>query len=197
MITSTTKISIKDQGRRMSLREFEPVHVQEGYLFELSRGIITVSDVPAYPHAWRVAFLRDQLGLYNAGHPDEIHIILGNMECKLLVGDFESERHPDLAVYKKAPPRKEDVWFHWIPELVIEVVSPGSVLRDYEEKREEYLELGVKEYWIVDGEKERITILRRVRGKWNERILGPGEFYETKLLPGFRLNCDKVFQTEE
>ncbi len=160
----------------MSLREFEPVHVQEGYLFELSRGIITVSDVPAYPHAWRVAFLRYQLGLYKAGHPGEIHIILGSMECKLLVGDFESERHPDLAIYKKAPPRKIAVWFHWIPEIVIEVVSPGSALRDYEEKREEYLELAVKEYWIVDGEKARITVLRRSARQMERTSSGPWGF---------------------
>src|SRR5438132_12171009 len=137
MIKTTLRIGPKDQGRRMSLRKFEPVEVQEGYLYELSRGIITVSDVPGYPHGCQVSYLRDQLALYKALHPGEIHIVMGSMECKLLVGDFESERHPDLAIYKTRPSRQQDLWFHWIPDIVIEVVSAGSVERDYAQKREE------------------------------------------------------------
>jgi Uma2 family endonuclease len=118
------------------------------------------------------------------------------MECKLLVGEFESERHPDLAVYKTKPPRKDDFWFSWVPEIVVEVVSPGSESRDYIEKREEYFAMGVKEYWIVDAEQHRIVILRRARGKWIERILGAQDSYQCKLLPGFILDCDQVLAAE-
>jgi Uma2 family endonuclease len=197
MIKTKLKIGPQDQGRRMALREFEPAAVKEGYLYELARGVVTVSDVPSFIHACLVAFLRDQLALYKAANPREIYMILGSMECKLLVGDFESERHPDLAIYKNKPSRKENFWFHWIPEIVIEVVSPGSETRDYGEKREEYLALVIKEYWIVDGDKQQIFVLRRVRGKWSEHVLNVGDSIETKLLPGFRLECDKVFQAAE
>ena len=41
------KIGPSDHGRRMSLEEFEHAKVQEGYLYELSRGIINV--VPTSP----------------------------------------------------------------------------------------------------------------------------------------------------
>ena len=44
------KIGPADHGRPMSLAEFEHAKVQEGYLYELSRGIITVSDVPNRRH---------------------------------------------------------------------------------------------------------------------------------------------------
>jgi hypothetical protein len=37
-IKTALKIGPHDHGRRMSLQEFEPVQVQEGYLYELSRG---------------------------------------------------------------------------------------------------------------------------------------------------------------
>jgi Uma2 family endonuclease len=197
MIRTTLKIGPEDQGRRMSLREFDPCEVREGYLFELSRGIVTVSDIPGLPHAWQLAYLRDELTLYKAANPGEIQIILGSHECKLLVGEFESERHPDLAIYKKKPPAGDNVWFHWAPEIVVEVVSPGSELREYVEKREEYLALGIKEYWIVDGAKKQILILRRVRGKWSDRTLGADDFYESKLLPGSKLDCGKVFDAAQ
>jgi Uma2 family endonuclease len=156
-----------------------------------------VSDVPAFPHAWLVAFLRDDLVLYKAANPGEIYIVLGSMDCKLLVDDFESERHPDLAIYKTKPPRQKDLWFHWIPEIVVEVVSPGSKQRDYVEKCEEYLALGIKEYWIVDGDKQQIVILRSVRGKWNRRVLKAGGIYQTKLLAGYQLDCGKIFSSRE
>jgi Uma2 family endonuclease len=197
MIKTTLRIGPKDQGRRMTLREFEPVPVQEGYLYELARGVVTVSDVPGLPHFRLVNAIRRSLFRYQEDYPDEIYEVLGTMECKLLVGNFESERHPDLATYKSKPQRQEDFWFNWIPEIVVEVVSRGSEARDYGEKREEYLALGIKEYWIVDGDKEQILVLRRMRGKWSERVLNASDFLDTKLLPGFRLECGKIFQAAE
>ncbi len=72
-------------------------------------------------------------------------------------------------------------------------MSPRSKKRDYVEKREEYLALGIKEYWIVDGSKQQILALRRVRGKWSERLLTVEDNYQSKVLPGFDLDCAKVF----
>ena len=46
------------------------------------------------------------------------------------------------------------------PEWVIEVVSPSSVKMDYEHKKKHYQESGVEEYWIVDTEKERVSVYR-------------------------------------
>lgn len=46
------------------------------------------------------------------------------------------------------------------PEWAIEVASPSSVKMDYERKRKLYQESGVEEYWIVDPEKERVSVYR-------------------------------------
>ena len=46
------------------------------------------------------------------------------------------------------------------PDWVIEVVSPSSVKMDYERKKELYQESGVEEYWIVDTEKESVSVYR-------------------------------------
>jgi Uma2 family endonuclease len=37
------------------------------------------------------------------------------------------------------------------PDLLVEVVSKGSVARDYIEKKNDYEAFGVKEYWIIDS----------------------------------------------
>lgn len=47
------------------------------------------------------------------------------------------------------------------PVVAIEIVSTGAKnrKRDYELKRQEYLEIEIPEYWIVDPEKQKVTIL--------------------------------------
>ena len=46
------------------------------------------------------------------------------------------------------------------PDFIIEIVSPSSRKMDYSKKNALYSETGVREYWIVDPEKERTTVYR-------------------------------------
>jgi Uma2 family endonuclease len=195
MTTQAIKIGPADHGWRMSLADFEHAEVQEGRLYELGRGVIVVSDVPHPRPLMQLNAIRRQLHAYDLQNLGQIQIIGSVSNCKILVADLESERHPDLAIYKTPlPSGEEDVWAVWIPEIVIEIVSPGSQQRDYEEKREEYLQLGVQEYWIVDAERQEVLILRRVGGRWREKIIRPPETYRTRLLPGFVFACAPVFE---
>ena len=61
-----------------------------------------------------------------------------------------------------------------VPDLVLEVVSssdtdPKSRQRDYVEKRREYAELKVPEYWIVDPAAAEVLVLILVDGRYQER----------------------------
>src|SRR5207302_2663252 len=109
-------------------------------------------------------------------NPGRITRIGHGSDCKILVAGLESERHPDLAVYKTAPPREDaTVWRAWIPEVIIEIVSRDSGTRDYDEKREEYLRIGVRDYWIIDADRREVLALYRHGGRWRETVVGPGE----------------------
>jgi len=57
------------------------------------------------------------------------------------------------------------------PLLVVEVVSPESVKRDYRYKRSEYAALEISEYWIVDLMESKVTVLL-----WEEGLYEDGEF---------------------
>jgi Uma2 family endonuclease len=193
---TATKIGPQYHGRKMSLKAFEFAAVEDGHFYELARGYIVVSEVANFPHARQTAFIRTHLGHYHVENPKCLYEILGGMECKLFIPDWESERHPDIAVYL-APPisrRGRTMWRTWYPDLIIEVVSEGSRDRDYTEKRDEYWALGVKEYWIVDAKLKQVLILRRGRALWSEKTLGPADLCETKLLPGFKLSCRAIFE---
>jgi Uma2 family endonuclease len=195
MTTTAIKIGPADHGRRMSLADFEHAEVQEGRLYELGREVIVVSDVPNPPHLAQVTTIRFQLSAYALAHPGRIYTIASGSECKILVAGLESERHPDLAIYKTPPPAAgEEAWAIWVPEIVVEVVFPGSEQRDYTEKREEYLLFGVQEYWIVDAERQEVLVLYRSAGRWAERVLHVPDTYRTRQLPGFAFACAPVFE---
>ena len=191
-----TKIGPYDHGRKMSLKAFEFAKVEDGFLAELARGYLVVSEVANWAHGAQIIAIKRPLEVYASTYPGTIYAVLGSMECKLRVPKFESERHPDISVYFTEPKKPWDrmMWRRWLPELTIEVVSDDSRERDYTNKRDEYWNLGIKEYWIVDAKLAQILILKRGKSDWTEKTLGPDDHCETKLLPGFKLGCRAIFE---
>ena len=192
MSRTATIIGPTDNGKSMSLADFDGLEGSEGYLYELSRGVIRVTDVPNPEHGEIIYIARQALGKYADLRPNVVRWIATGSECKLLIEHTQSERHPDLAIYKTSSPAKDSsVWSIWIPEIVIEVVSAESAHRDYIEKPEDYLRFGVHEYWIIDPIARKVVIHRRFRGQWKTNELLNG-IYQTTLLPGFSLDIAAV-----
>ena len=94
-------------------------------------------------------------------------------------------------------PAIEPPWRTWIPEIVVEIVSKGGEKRDYEDKREDYLIVGVTEYWIVDPQKRSMLALTRRGDSWAENTIDARGVYSTQLLPAFELRLQDVFSTLE
>jgi hypothetical protein len=86
----------------MSLDDFDEAIAQEGYLYELNKGVIEVSGLPQPDHAMQIQELRDQLVQYRLANPGTIAMIGGGGEAKMLIGPAQSERHPDLSVYPRS-----------------------------------------------------------------------------------------------
>ena len=192
-----TRIGPSDHGRRMSLDEFDSAEGEPGGHYELSRGVITVTNVPNRRHFAQVNEVRKQLSVYEATHPGQIHAISAGTDCKILLADLDSERHPDWAVYKTPMPAHRDLWSVWTPALVVEVVSPESGHRDYVEKPEEYFRFGVGEYWVVDESRQEMLVHRRERGRWALQVVRPGDVYRSALFPGLAFDLAPVFEAAQ
>jgi Uma2 family endonuclease len=200
MATATaTKIRIgpQDNGRRMSLAKFSHAEGEPGYLYELARGVVVVMDVPKLPHGLQVDNIRWQIDDFRHDNPTSIYYVAGGGDCKIELPFLQSERHPDLAIYLFPPHDEQNLWSTWIPDIVIEVVSLGSELRLYEEKREEYLRFAIKEYWIFNLKKREMLVLRRHGDSWEEQRIHPPGIYKTLLLPGLKFSCAAVFRAAE
>ena len=57
------------------------------------------------------------------------------------------------------------------PLLAVEIVSPESIKRDYRYKRSEYAALEIPEYWIVDPQENKVTVLLLDEGLYEETVL--------------------------
>ena len=85
------------------------------------------------------------------------------------------------------------------PDLVVEILSPGTRRRDKGRKRAIYDREGVHEYWIVDPESRSITALRRPRAGGGltdvtTLTLDAGATLDSPLFPGLRIPLRDVFR---
>ncbi|HEY3563109.1 MAG TPA: Uma2 family endonuclease [Kribbella sp.] len=67
--------------------------------------------------------------------------------------------------------------------LAVEVLSPSSKMLDLLLKRGVYEQAGVRSYWILDPEKESLTVLELVDGCYIERDVVHGDDVFEAILP--------------
>jgi len=87
---------------------------------------------------------------------------------------------------------------HSSPELVIEVLSPGSenARRDRQVKLKLYSHRGADEYWIVNWQERRIEVYRREEGLLAlYKTLNETDMLQSPLLPGFSCVVGQLFSS--
>ena len=103
-------------------------------------------------------------------------------------------REPDLLLLLDArDPRRQDRY--WLgADLVVEIVSPDKPERDLVEKRFDYAEGGIPEYWIVNPLDQTITVLRLDGDEYAEHgVFRRGEQATSALLADFSVAVSAVF----
>jgi Uma2 family endonuclease len=193
MATITRRVGPIDHGERMTFDEFIEADFEDGWLYELARGVIVVTEVPGINHGRIVGRLTETFVVYRINHPHILNYYrAGGGECRIRLPGMQSDRHPDQAVYLLPPPEGLSPWTRWAPQVVVEVVSAGGEERDYVEKREEYLRAGVAEYWILDPATRILRVLRRAGDIWEETLVPAEATYRTHLLPGLEVRPDAL-----
>jgi Uma2 family endonuclease len=85
------------------------------------------------------------------------------------------------------------------PALVVEILSPGTRQKDEQLKRRLFERAGVREYWIVDPDRNSIRVFRRDEGGQLPLVAEPthaGDSLTTPLLPDFVLPLDTFFSED-
>lgn len=109
----------------------------------------------------------------------ERYIRQNNGECEVfptpfavfLNDDDVNYVEPDISVICDEH-KLDNAGCHGAPDWIIEIVSPSSHKMDYYLKLFKYRTAGVKEYWIVDPDKERIFAYRFEQDTMDEYLFG-------------------------
>jgi Uma2 family endonuclease len=128
----------------------------DGNRYEVVRGELFVTPAPSTRHQRLVFVLASYLRRYVEP------MMLGEVhQAPSAVVFDESEVQPDILVRIPAFPTPA-TWDEMpVPFLVVEILSKTTRRRDSQEKRSLYLDAGIAEYWIVDGETRSIRIVRK------------------------------------
>jgi Uma2 family endonuclease len=82
------------------------------------------------------------------------------------------------------------------PDLLVEILSPGTARRDRGEKLMLYAESGIREYWIADAEIRQIEFLVNEAGRFVVALPVAGK-YQSQVLPEVRLDVVDLWRQVE
>jgi Uma2 family endonuclease len=174
-------------GRRLTEAEFL-AWIDEDTRAEWVDGEVIMMAPVSIDHDQFFGWLRTLLTLYVEHH--DLGSVFGT-EVLVRLPRLRRLRMPDLVFVSKA--RAGIVGrtrINGVPDLIMELVSPESVSRDWRDKHIEYEKAGVKEYWVIDrpgGRMEAHALSRD--GKYRQIDEQQGRV-RSLVLKGFHLRTE-------
>ncbi|MBI2976316.1 MAG: Uma2 family endonuclease [Chloroflexi bacterium] len=179
---------------RWTIGDLESFPIEEGKRHEIIEGELLVSTQPHWNHQATSDRIVMQLNLWiGKGGNGQVASAPG------VVFDEENAVAPDVAWVSNERLELvlgEDGKLHDAPDLVVEVLSPGSKneRRDREAKLRLYSVRGVREYWIADWHARTIEVYRRENAALRlAATLYAEDELTSPLLSGFKAAVGQVF----
>lgn len=136
-------------GRPFNVHDLEGMP-DDGNRYELIDGTISVSPAPGRRHQ-RIALLL-AIALEQAC-PPEYEVIGAPFAVQ---PNEQNELQPDVLVARDEDLTEKNL--PTAPVLAVEVVSPSSVINDFNNKKAAYQKMGVPSYWIIDPDGPTLTV---------------------------------------
>ena len=181
---------------------------------DLVNGIYSYADYLVWKIKERVELLKGKILEMSA--PSPIHqeisgnlqgalfVFLKNSKCKLYTAPFdvrfpqkgESQVYtvvqPDLCVVCDLE-KIDSKGCVGAPDLVVEILSPGNSKKEMKSKFALYQEEGVREYWIVDPERELVFVYVADNKKFKPTIPIADDYVYSTIFPDFKIHTSDLF----
>ncbi|SDE11966.1 Uma2 family endonuclease [Niabella drilacis] len=189
-----------DPDKRYSYADYlkwqfdEYVELIKGKLFQ------KMSQAPAREHQRIVMAISGKLFQYLTGKPCDVYP--APFDVRFPSSDTATDEktytvvQPDISLIRD-PSKLDDRGCVGAPDMIVEVVSRGTAIRDWNFKYNLYQETGVKEYWIIEPVDRSVTIFILTE---ENKYLQTGVYAEetdipVSILPGFSIKWGDIFNT--
>jgi Uma2 family endonuclease len=82
-----------------------------------------------------------------------------------------------------------------VPDLVVEVLSPSTAVRDRLHKMSSYAKFGIKEYWVVWPREQIIEVLSLENGIFQtQKVLTTADVLTTEIIPGLEIKLCELWE---
>ena len=183
---------IRPPKERMSLEEFL-AWTDEDVWAEWEDGEVIIMSPASYRHQSIARFLTMLFGLFLEEHDMGV-VLTAPFAMRLPLSN--RVREPDLlVVLKENLERIKENYLDGPADLVGEIVSEESMLRDRGTKFAEYELDGVREYWVIDPERKQADFfVLGEGGRYERRLPDKKGFYHSTVLKGFRIKVGWLWQ---
>ena len=155
---------------------------------ELLNGVVICMSPSPIPRHWKVMeeiLIQFAMFRRSGGGAADVY-----SDIDLKIRDLAVLR-PDISVYARPTPSVLPERLTEAPDLVVEILSPGSEAYDLITKKDEYEQRGVKEYWVIDPKDARLRAWHLQQGKLVESQVA-GDSFSSHVLPGFMLDLGAI-----
>ena len=181
---------------------------------DLVNGIYSYADYLVWKIKERVELLKGKI--LEMSVPSPIHqeisgnlqgalfVFLKNSKCKLYTAPFdvrfpqkgESQVYtvvqPDLCVVCDLE-KIDSKGCVGAPDLVVEILSPGNSKKEMKSKFALYQEEGVREYWVVDPERQLVFVYVADNKKFKPTIPIADDYVYSTIFPDFKIHTSDLF----
>ena len=188
MAIQEKQYTVDDVWRLQQLPENELKH------FYLIDGELFWDMPPGYTHGR----LAGHIFRYLLNYAEEHDLGEGTVETAYYpADDRQTLLAPDVAFIRKdqAPADTHDKFVPRMPDLAVEISSPGNTLAELRRKAAVYLANGTEIVWLVQSERACVEIWRAGSDgtPTSEIVARDGSLTGEPVLPGFTLDLQRIF----
>ncbi|HEV8712248.1 MAG TPA: Uma2 family endonuclease [Candidatus Binatia bacterium] len=163
--------------------------------YELINGSVVMTPPAGWPHGNTEA--RIVYALSGCARQYQLGEVFGSSTgYRLPSGDT---LEPDVSFISYArlqagPPPQRGKFLEIVPNLVVEILSTTTAVRDRTEKKAIYERNGVEEYWLVDTDRRSLIVFRLSADLYGLPLtFGPADVLTSAVLPQLSLLVSEVF----
>jgi Uma2 family endonuclease len=166
----------------------------EGMVELINGKIFKMSPAPSSKHQFLSGNLFGMLWNYLKGKPCQVVSAPFDVRLSKFKEDklVNSVVQPDLCIICD-PTKIDEKGCNGAPDMIVEILSPSTALRDLDLKFKLYEENGVKEYWIIQPNDQTVSIFDLMDSKFTLRgIYHREKIVEVKTI-GLDIDLNEVF----